>query len=660
MKTLLAFSMGLLLVTLWPALAIAEPPRLALLVGVSKYQQGPNAWRELHTESDITQMKEVLIRYHGFQSDSFRILLNEQATGEGIRRSFREHLIDKATPGSVIVFHFSGHGQQILDDNGDELDGLDESLVPYDTVSQQAAIAAKTNVRDDELGRWLHALRLKMTKGGKLRGSINVFLDSCYSGTATRGHLVERGRAWDADLDGPRPKTVVTGHSKGDVGLLSIDEVADGGFVLLSATRSYQTAKEVNGRGAFSLALIHALARVGPGMTMRSVFDRVTDEVAGLALFQDPVFEGPIDTLVFSGTAIAQPPYLRVETDPMQQGRLRLPVGEVHGTTVGSLYELHPAGSTALSNKERLGEAIVESVEPFVSWLRLRQKIGASLLAAARAVEVQHAPGDRKLRVHFLNLESLPTVRDRLLKLPIVEAATLTNHQIQVAYDAQKKRLLIRRVSAAQPIAELPADENAAMLIAKLLQGEWRWQHLSSLRSTDEALRVGVKLVPVQAVKESAGPDKGLVRTLPVPRSDVLPSRQLCLHRGDFFQVEFQNPSPAPQFVTLVELNPSGEINVLFPDSQKLDDSRIATGTHQLPYQPYVFEVTNPPGKTLYLAIATRQPIDFRSLILQSGQYERPVTDRPRSVVGSSGSWGITQAWLDVLTDGHACQQNSK
>ncbi len=690
MRTPLAIAMGLMVVSLRAPVAVADPPRLALLVGVSKYKPGPDAWPELHTETDIVQLKEVLIRHHGFQEASIRILHNKEATGEGIRQAFREHLIDKAAPGAIVVFHFSGHGQQILDDNGDELDGLDESLVPYDTVSQRASMAALTNLRDDEIGRWLQALRQKMITDGKLRGSINVFLDSCYSGTATRGQLVERGRAWDPELDGPLPEGLATGPQKGAVGLLPANEIADGGFVLLAAARSHQTAKEVDGRGAFSLALIHALAKVGRDATMRTVFERVTDEVASLALFQDPVFEGPIDTVLFAGTVVAEPSYLPVQTDPLQPGLVRLPVGEVHGTTVGSVYAIHQSGSVPLSDKNRLSAAVVESVDSFVSQLRLRQKLDPSQLVAARAVEVEHAPDGRKVRVHLLDLDLLPALRDQLLKLPLIEIATSATYQIQIAHDPLRKRLLIRRASAAQPIAELPADANASLTLARLLRGVWRWQHLSSLTTNDDTLRMEMQLVPVQATKEAAGSQRGQVLRPPVLRHDVHPGRHVCLSRGDFFQLAFRNPSPEPRFVTVVELNSKGEIGVLFPDLQSPDDSRIASGAHQPWYRPYVFEVTNPPGKTLYLAIVTRQPVDFRSLIFQSGPNGQLVAearsarlkaqdllgpladllmdtsampqplDHARNAVVSAGAWGIAEAWLDVPADEHACPPNSR
>ena len=34
-----------------------------------------------------------------------------------------------------VVVHFSCHGHQIEDDNNDEIDGLDEAIVPYGAVA---------------------------------------------------------------------------------------------------------------------------------------------------------------------------------------------------------------------------------------------------------------------------------------------------------------------------------------------------------------------------------------------------------------------------------------------------------------------------------------------------------------------------------------------
>ncbi|KAK0213423.1 caspase domain-containing protein [Desarmillaria ectypa] len=41
-------------------------------------------------------------------------------------------LVKDALPGDSLVFHYSGHGGQILDTNGDEDDGYDEVIYPVD------------------------------------------------------------------------------------------------------------------------------------------------------------------------------------------------------------------------------------------------------------------------------------------------------------------------------------------------------------------------------------------------------------------------------------------------------------------------------------------------------------------------------------------------
>lgn len=74
------------------------------------------------------------------------------------------------------VFHFSGHGTQVEDLNGDEADGLDEAICPLDFESEGV-------VTDDEL----HALLPE-------QGTTLVVLDCCHSGTG-----VDLPYRYDAD-----------------------------------------------------------------------------------------------------------------------------------------------------------------------------------------------------------------------------------------------------------------------------------------------------------------------------------------------------------------------------------------------------------------------------------------------------------------------------
>lgn len=125
-----------------------------------------------------------------------------------------------------------------------------------DAGDQSATSGALTNIIDDEIAGWLRQAGERMRADGKIDGSIVMSFDSCFSGTLSRGDLVERGRAWDEDLDGTAPAKV-RGNGSAEVG--SILDLPPRDYTLLSATRSDQTAKERDGMGVYSWALIAAL-----------------------------------------------------------------------------------------------------------------------------------------------------------------------------------------------------------------------------------------------------------------------------------------------------------------------------------------------------------------------------------------------------------------
>lgn len=59
----------------------------------------------------------------GFLENDICVVKNENATHDGILNAIKSCLLQKAATGDMVFFHFSGHGQQVWDNNGDELDG---------------------------------------------------------------------------------------------------------------------------------------------------------------------------------------------------------------------------------------------------------------------------------------------------------------------------------------------------------------------------------------------------------------------------------------------------------------------------------------------------------------------------------------------------------
>lgn len=97
-------------------------------------------------------------------------ILDKQATGKNLRAAISS-TITLGKRGDFVVIQYSGHGSYVPDENGDEPDGTDECICPYDTY-------AKGPITDDELFDMYAAKQ----QGVKLV----VISDSCHSGTVAR------------------------------------------------------------------------------------------------------------------------------------------------------------------------------------------------------------------------------------------------------------------------------------------------------------------------------------------------------------------------------------------------------------------------------------------------------------------------------------------
>ncbi|KAJ6672127.1 METACASPASE-1-LIKE [Salix viminalis] len=78
-------------------------------------------------------------------------------------------LVQGCRPGDSLVFHFSGHGSQQKDSDGDELDGYDETLCPTDFETEGMIV-------DDEINA---VIVRPLSHGVKL----HAIIDACHSGT---------------------------------------------------------------------------------------------------------------------------------------------------------------------------------------------------------------------------------------------------------------------------------------------------------------------------------------------------------------------------------------------------------------------------------------------------------------------------------------------
>jgi len=143
-------------------------PRKALLIGVN-YTGTDDELNGCH--NDVLAVRSYLLK-HGFEESEIRILLDnndcESPTANNIVEAMR-WLSEDSTEESSLFFHFSGHGVQILDRNGDERDGQDEAIVPLDFREEGV-------INDDTV---LRELIMPLNKDAHL----TCLFDCCHSAT---------------------------------------------------------------------------------------------------------------------------------------------------------------------------------------------------------------------------------------------------------------------------------------------------------------------------------------------------------------------------------------------------------------------------------------------------------------------------------------------
>lgn len=155
--------------------------RYALIIAIGDYPTG-SGWNDLDVELDVQQMRGALM-HHAFGEENITVLKNDEATKDNILKAFAE-LEKKLRPDDIVFIHYSGHGQQITDLNGDEGDGYDEAICPYDSRSRFGnGYKGECHLLDDEVQQLLKGLSDKV--GAK--GEVIYAVDACHSSSGVRG-----------------------------------------------------------------------------------------------------------------------------------------------------------------------------------------------------------------------------------------------------------------------------------------------------------------------------------------------------------------------------------------------------------------------------------------------------------------------------------------
>lgn len=237
-KYVLVLILLLVVIPMWSA------TKRALLIGISDYPVYKNmdgaSWGSIHGANDVLMIGNTL-KLKGFSVTS---LVNSNATATNIRKAFRKLLLE-VKAGDVVYLHFSCHGQPFEDMNGDEEDGWDEAIVPYDAMMtyKRGVYDGSNHIIDDELHTYFNNLRKTVGKSG----FVCVVIDACHAGNSYMGNEEEedenfcRGtkKGFSPNAKDFHPRI----NAKGHFVIPKKQGFAD--IIIMEACRSYQSNYEI-------------------------------------------------------------------------------------------------------------------------------------------------------------------------------------------------------------------------------------------------------------------------------------------------------------------------------------------------------------------------------------------------------------------------------
>ncbi len=247
----------------------------ALLVGINDY---PGTGNDLMgCVNDVHNMRSLLATTFGFDTENITKITDRDATTSNILNGLNA-LVSNAEPGDLLVFHYSGHGSQVADTEGDETDRLDEILCPYDIDWKSRMI------RDDDL-----AGIFKSVPAGV---QVEIFLDSCHSGTGLKGMASNNGNYHRARFLAP-PLERVKSSRNTPIRVAPIRPAK--AQVLWAACRSNQVANDalIDGQygGAFTRYLCDLVRETEGNIKRQNLIRRLRSELKKAGFSQVPSLE---------------------------------------------------------------------------------------------------------------------------------------------------------------------------------------------------------------------------------------------------------------------------------------------------------------------------------------------------------------------------------
>jgi len=600
------FLVGVLF-TLVSAQCVAQTKRaFVMTIGDYPTQQG---WGDLSSSNDKTIVTDLLLS-QGFDASNIVTLSEQDATYAGFKKAMTE-FTSTLKPGDIVYFHYSGHGQQVMDIPAsevkteyltqDEPDGYDEALVLYNAPQKWVGnYQFQEHLVDDQINHYFNEIRKKI--GGK--GQIMAVFDSCHSGTVSRGSndWVVRGTTLTCAPDNYKPTAANEDESNSD---FAFDNKAEmGKLVCFFGCRPEQVNREMDRAGSLTTFLAGAVKELKENATYNNLFSLINEKMAvNFQNAQHPDVEGDdLNQLLFSGKLIVQDPF--VQCEKLSGDKAYLNGGIIHGLAIGDSIGFFSNTTNTIKGNTPLLRGVVTEVEALKATVMLKDK--------------KNDRGE-KYRAFVISKAVAPASLDVLL-----DAGALNNELKKILQD--KKNIQLVDGKAKYVIKQYKEEGNPSNSLVQIIVGdgangmplrEMKGLDISTMNGKDSLVLLLAQAARAEVLRELEWYDESFNIKFTVTKKILIPGKRAVdsgnidtkyvdLSDNEGYEFSFVNEGNNPVTLNLIYLDPNGNMGW---QAKQGNITLGAAGSKSIPVR-----VTPPYGLEMLKIVYSSESIDFSAI----------------------------------------------
>ncbi len=481
----------------------------ALIIGVGNYPNRTDgaSWSNLSSKNDIDLVKTML-KNQKFDEKNIVEILDEKATATNVLKAL-DNLLAKLNAGDIVYIHYSGHGQQIADwdakdypnvkfitkDEGE--DGLDEALALYNAPMEYfEGYKYDEHLIDDQLDYYVSAIETKLGKNGH----IVIVLDSCHSGSGTRGSEPTKKRG-SSTVCAPKNfrKTYNVEDNKGY-------KSGEGIKAIFMGCKDEQVNYEINvngvGYGSLTYSLVSAITNLKGQSSYKNVFDLVYGKLLVNSEGKQNAEKDFDDanSLFFGGSTIPKSDFFDVLNAVSNFAEVN--AGMIHGISVGdslAFYSIDPNKEKTIVSRGVVAETSGAKCKVLLtSILPMKKKDDYALFKSKRIYEVLTGQ-QLKLALDLQNKDNIKIIKNALKEekniLIVDSKKDAPNYYIK---EDNENKVRIEIPFSGNPLKEMkPLSMNNTEDVDKLkefLKQALRIDYFTNLELSDERIDVTVQL----------------------------------------------------------------------------------------------------------------------------------------------------------------------